>query len=211
MKPGAEEFRSQSSPTPVVAAVILAAGESSRMGTDKPLLMYRGRTFLENIISALREAGIRRLVVVLGHHAELIQKSIDLSPVEVVVNRDYRFGQTSSLQAGLHVLAANKPDGVVLCLVDHPVISADTVQKLIQSFRSTGRPVVIPQLNGEHGHPVLVGREVFSEIAALGPGQGADIVIHRQRPQTEFVEVTDPGILIDVDDPESYLNLTTGR
>lgn len=209
MSAGSEAVTRPSSP--VIAAVVLAAGESSRMGADKPLLMYRGQTFLENIISALREAGIRRVVVVLGHHAELIQQSIDLSAVEVVINQDYRQGQTSSLQAGLRVLAANQPEGIVFCLVDHPVISADTISKLIQRFKSTGKPVVIPQLNGRHGHPVLVGGEVFAQIAALGPDQGADTVIHHYRPQTEFVEVTDPGILIDVDDPESYLDLSKQR
>jgi nicotine blue oxidoreductase len=181
------------------------------MGADKALLMYRGRTFLENIISVLRDAGIGRVVVVLGHHAELIQQSVDLSTVEVAVNQEYRRGQTSSLQAGLRVLAANKPEGVVLCLVDHPAISTGTVQTLMQHFRSAGKPVVIPQLNGKHGHPVLVGREVFDQIAALAPDQGADTVIHQYRPQTEFVEVTDPGILIDVDDPESYLDLSKQR
>lgn len=202
-----KESHSSSSQAPVMAAVVLAAGESSRMGADKALLMYRGRTFLENIISVLRDAGITNIVVVLGHHAELIQQRVDLSSVEVVVNQDYRRGQTSSLQAGLRVLAPDEPDGVVLCLVDHPVISADPVQKLIQRFRLSGKPVVIPQLNGKHGHPVLLGREVLSQIAALRAEQGADIVIHRYRPQTEFIEVTDPGILIDVDDPESYVRL----
>ena len=211
MKPTPEKSHPNPSVAPEIAAVILAAGESSRMGTDKPLLMYRGRTFLENIILAMREAGIHRVVVVLGYHAELIQEDIDLSSVEVVVNRDYRLGQTSSLQAGLRVLAANEPDVLILCLADHPVIAVDTVQKLIQHFRSNGKPVIIPQINGKHGHPVLLGKEVLGQIAALGPGQGADIVIHRYRPQTEFVEVADPGILIDVDDPESYLNLTTER
>lgn len=206
-----EESNSKLSSAPVVAAVVLAAGESSRMGADKPLLMYRGKTFLEYIISALREAGVRRVVVVLGHHAGLIEQSIDLSSVEVVVNQDYRQGQTCSLQAGLRVLARKEPDGVVLCLVDHPAVAAVTVQNLIQRFRSTGKPVVIPQVNGQHGHPVLVGREAFRQIAALAPGQGADNVIHRYRPRTEFVEVTDPGILIDVDDPESYLKLATQK
>jgi molybdenum cofactor cytidylyltransferase len=193
---------------PVIAAVVLAAGESSRMGADKALLMYRGRTFLENIIRALREGGVGRVVVVLGHHAELIEQSVDLSTVEVVVNQDYCRGQTSSLQAGLRVLAANETECVVFCLVDHPAISAETVTKLIQHFKSTGKPVVIPQVNGKHGHPVLVGREVFARIAALGPGQGADNVIHQYRDRTEFVELTDLGVLIDVDDPKSYLMLT---
>lgn len=203
------ESRTGPSPPPVIAAVVLAAGESSRMGADKALLMYRGQTFLENIISALRHAGVGRVVVVLGHHAELIEPSVDLSSVEVVVNQDYRRGQTSSLQAGLRVLAGDEPDGALLCLVDHPSLPSDTIHTLIQRFMSTGKPVVIPQLNGKHGHPVLLGREVFGQIAALGPDQGVDTVIHQYRPQTEFVEVTDPGILIDVDDPESYLRLAT--
>ena len=192
-----------------VAGIILSAGESTRMGADKALLVYRGKTFLENIIAALREAGVHRVIVVLGHNADLIQQSVDLSEVEVVVNQDYRRGQTSSLQAGLRVLAASEPDGIVLCLVDHPAISTNTMRNLIQHFKSSGRPVFVPQMQGRHGHPVLVGREVFSQIAALGPDEGADTVIHKYRDRTEFVEVTDPGILIDVDDPESYLNLTT--
>jgi len=207
------ETKSQATaPRPLaIAGLILAAGESSRMGADKALLMYRGQTFLENIISALRKAGIGRVVVVLGHHADLIQQSIDLAAVEVVVNQDYPLGQTSSLQAGLRVLARNEPDGVVMFLVDHPAISSDTAKQLIQSFKSSGKPVVIPQHQGKHGHPVLVGRELFAQLRALGPSQGADTVIHRYRDRTEFVEVTDPGILLDVDDPESYLRLTKQR
>ena len=195
-------------PSPqAIAGIVLAAGESSRMGTDKALLMYRGRPFLENIISVLREATIQRIVVVLGHHAELIQQRVDLSMVEVVVNRDYWRGQTSSLQTGLRALAGNEPDGVVLCLVDHPALSSDTVNKLIYNFMSTGRPVVIPQINGNHGHPVLLGRELFSRVLALRPDQGADKVIHQYRDRTQFVEVTDRGILLDVDNPASYRKL----
>jgi molybdenum cofactor cytidylyltransferase len=193
---------------PVIAGIILAAGESSRMGADKALLMYRGRTFLENIISALRDAGVQWVVVVLGHNAQLIQRDVDLSSVEVAVNQDYRRGQTSSLQVGLRVLGKNEPDGVVLCLVDHPSMSPDTLQKLKQYFKSAGKPVVVPQMQGKHGHPVLLGRELFSQLLALGPDNGADTVIHQYRDRTGFVEVTDPGILIDVDDPEGYLKLS---
>lgn len=193
----------------VIDGIVLAAGESSRMGTDKALLVYRGKTFLENIISTLREAGVRRVVVVLGHHADLIQQSIDLSAVQIVIHQDYRMGQTSSLQAGLRVLAGKQPDGVLLCLADHPAISANTVQVLIQSFKSAGSPVVIPQLEGKHGHPVLLSSEAFLQILTLGSNEGADTVIHRFRPQTLFVDVADPGILLDVDDPGSYVKLAT--
>jgi len=193
---------------PTIAGLILAAGESSRMGADKPLLTYRGRTFLETILFTLHEAGVERVVVVLGHHAEKVRQSIDLTGVEVVVNHDYRLGQTSSLQAGLRVLAANEPAGVVLCLVDHPATSADTLQQLIQNFKSSGHPVVIPRLYGRNGHPVLLGRELFSELQTLDRNAGANSVVRKYRDRTAFVDVTDPGILLDVDDPEAYRQLT---
>lgn len=203
------EPHSEAPSSRAIAGIVLAAGESSRMGADKALLMYRSRTFLENLIAALKDAGISRVIVVLGHHAEQIQQCTDLSAVEVVLNQDYRRGQTSSLQAGLLALAGNEPEGVVICLIDHPAVSTDTIRKLIHNFKSTHRSIVIPQINGTHGHPVLLGRELFSQVLALGPDEGADTVIHQNRDQTKFVEVADPGILIDVDDPESYRKLAT--
>lgn len=193
-----------------VAGLILAAGESSRMGTDKALLEYRGRTFLETLLLTLREAGVEHIAVVLGHHAELIRNRSHLAGAQVVVNSDYRRGQTSSLQAGLRALAPQEPSGVVLCLVDHPAVSTDTIRQLIHRFKSTGKPVVIPETHGRHGHPVLLRRELFDEILALGPGEGADCVIRRHRTRTEFVAVNDPGIFLDVDDPAAYRQLKTG-
>ena len=181
------------------------------MGRDKPLLRYRGRTFVETLIAALRAAGVERIVAVLGHHAEEIRQSVDLSSAEVVVNPDYRLGQTSSLKAGLRALAHDQPAGIVMCLVDHPAVSADTLRQLIRRFQSTGKPVIIPETDGKHGHPVVLGRELFKEILALGPDQGADRVVRKHRDRTEFVELNDPGILLDVDDPETYRQLTSPR
>ena len=88
----------------MIAGLILAAGESSRMGRDKALLPCHGQTFLENIIHTLREAGIERIAVVLGHHAEEIRQAVHLEGIEVVINSEYQRGQTSSLQAGLRAL-----------------------------------------------------------------------------------------------------------
>ena len=191
-----------------IAGLILAAGESSRIGRDKALLCYRGRTFIENLITTLQEASIGRIVVVLGYHAEEIGQRISGANAELVVNQDYRRGQTSSLQAGLRVLREHEPDGVVMCLVDHPAISADTVRQLIYHFKSSGKLVVIPEFHGQHGHPVVVGQELFGKFLALSPDEGADTVIHRYRDQTRFVEVSDPGVSLDVDDPEAYRQLT---
>ena len=88
----------------MIAGLILAAGESSRMGTDKALLVYRGRTFLENIIATLQQARVERMVVVLGHHATEIQRAVNIAAIDVVINQDYRRGQTSSLQEGLRAV-----------------------------------------------------------------------------------------------------------
>lgn len=195
----------------MIAGLILAAGESSRMGRDKALLTYGGRTFLETIISTLREAGIERVAVVLGHHAAEIQQAVKFEGVEVVVNFKYRHGQTSSLQVGLRALEGVNPEAVVLCLVDQPLVSVETVKKLVEVFEKSKCAVVIPTFQGQRGHPVLIGRELFAEILALGPGEGANTVIRRRHDATKFVEVEDRGVLLDIDDPETYRRLQCGE
>lgn len=198
----------------MVAGLILAAGESSRMGSDKALLPYRGRTFLETIIASLNTAGIARIVMVLGYHADSIQRAVNLEAVEVIMNRDYRLGQTSSLQAGLaglEKLSAQSGEScaaILLCLVDHPAFEPATVSALVERFDRTAAPVVIPTFGGRLGHPVLIAPSLFGPLLALGEGVGADTVIRACREKTELVEVPDAGILVDVDDPQAYRRLT---
>jgi molybdenum cofactor cytidylyltransferase len=189
---------------PVIAGLVLAAGESTRMGQDKPLLRYRGRTFLEHILVTLQEAGVERLAVVLGHHAEQIRRAADLTAVDVVINADYRRGQTSSLQAGLRALEPANPDAIALCLVDHPAVSAETVRRLLGAFRESLAPLVIPTYQNQRGHPVLIGKALFEELKGLGFEQGANTLIRKYRHRTQWVEVKDAGILLDVDDPNTY-------
>jgi molybdenum cofactor cytidylyltransferase len=194
----------------MIAGLILAAGESSRMGRDKALLTYHGHTFLDIIILNLRNAGIENIAVVLGHHAEEIQQAVDLAGVQVVVNRDYRQGQTSSLQAGLAALEEPSLQAVILCLVDHPAIRAEVISKLKDRFEQTRPPVVLPTFQGERGHPVVISRTLLPELLALRSGEGADTVIRKYRDATQFVEVDDSGILLDVDDPAAYDRLIEG-
>ena len=194
----------------MIAGLILAAGESSRMGTPKATLAYRGRTFLELIVETLREGGLDPIVVVLGHQAEEIRRQVRIEPALVVINPDYRSGQTSSLQAGLLAMAADDPEAVLLCLVDHPAVSKETVRTLVATFRQCGAPVVIPTYQGRRGHPVLIGRQLYQKLLALACDAGADSVVRRYRPGTEFIEVEDEGVVIDVDDPEEYRRLRGG-
>ena len=195
----------------MIAGIILAAGESQRMGRDKALLTYHGKTFLETILQNLSAAGIDKITVVLGHHAELIQAKVNLAAAQVVVNREYERGQTSSLQAGLEAMATDQPDAVMLCLVDHPAVSAEVIAKLKQQFESTRPPVLIPTHRGERGHPVVISKALFPELLALSPGEPANAVIRKYRPETQFLEVADRGILIDVDEPRTYERLEEDR
>ncbi len=191
----------------MIAGLILAAGESRRMGRDKALLTYHGQTFLETIVGNLRAAGIENFTVVLGHHHEVILRAVNLAVVRVVINQNYQKGQTSSLQVGLAAAAADRPEAVVLCLVDHPAISSQTISKLIERFESACPPVLIPTYKGERGHPVVISHRLFPELLALSPEEPANTVIRKYRNATDFLEVADPGILLDVDDPAAYERL----
>jgi molybdenum cofactor cytidylyltransferase len=195
----------------MIAGLILAAGESRRMGRDKALLTYRGQTFLETILSNLRGAGIDRITVVLGHHADAIQHAVNLARARVAVNQDYQRGQTSSLQAGLAAAAADFPEAVILCLVDHPAVSSAVITTLVERFEAVRPPVLIPTFNGERGHPVIISQALFAELLALPTGQAASGVIRKYREATTFVEVADRGILIDVDEPDTYERLERVR
>lgn len=190
-----------------IGGLVLAAGESRRMGRDKALLDYHGRPFLEIIVGHLRSAGVARPVVVLGHHADEIRSAVDLGDAEVVVNDDYRLGQTSSLQAGLRKLNSSQIAGALLCLVDHPAAPVTVMRQLQDAFRKTGTPVVIPVHKKRRGHPVLIGRALFAELLKLDPSQGANTVIRKYRDATCFVETDEPGILLDIDAPEDYQRL----
>jgi len=195
----------------VIAGLILAAGESSRMGRDKALLPYHGRTFLENVLETLRNAGVARSVVVLGHHADEIRRAVGLNLAQVIVNAAYRQGQTSSLQAGLRAFEKDDCAAVVLCLVDQPCVSPETVRHMVSTYERSGCQVVIPTFQGQRGHPVLVSRELFEELKNLAPGEGANTVIRRHREAAKFVEVNDRGVLLDIDDSEAYRRLEAGE
>ncbi len=192
----------------MIAGLVLAAGESTRMATDKALLEFRGRTFLETVVEKLREGGIERIAVVLGHHAQEIQSAVKPPGALIIVNPEYRRGQTSSLQAGLKSLAGSNPEAVVLALVDHPAFSPETLRRLIVTLRTSNAAVAIPTYQGKRGHPILIGHALFEELKGLDPGEGANTVIRKYRTATEFVEVDDPGILLDVDDQKTYLSLS---
>jgi molybdenum cofactor cytidylyltransferase len=188
----------------MIAAVVLAAGQSLRMGRPKPLLRFsEERTFLGQIVSVLGLSRVDRIMVVLGAQAEEIRVSVDLSGVDVVINKDYRKGQLSSLIAALTRVSA-EVEAAVLCLVDNPFITPEIVDRLVGAFRETEKPIVVPIHGGRRGHPTLFARSVFQELIAAPADQGARYVLHATGDRIAEVEVPDPAIHVSVDTPGQY-------
>jgi molybdenum cofactor cytidylyltransferase len=192
----------------MIHAVILSAGESSRMGRPKALLPIDGVRFIEKIVAALRSTAVGNIIVVLGHNAEEMRQKIGDLPVTLLINRDYKRGQLSSLQVAIHHIQSasesNPVDGILVHLVDHPYLSAELVDLMINRFYETKKLIVVPRFHGRRGHPVIFSRHLFPELLATPWDQGAKTVVHAHRDETLEIDTEDEGVLIDIDTPEEY-------
>jgi molybdenum cofactor cytidylyltransferase len=196
----------------MISAVILSAGESSRMGRPKALLPIDGQTFIERIVGALTETPVGRVIVVLGHNADEMKRQIVHLPVEILINPDYKLGQLSSLQVAVRRLQT-EPDceGMLLHLVDHPYIDAKLVETMIERFRASGKLIVLPRYGGKGGHPVIFSRRLFTELLAAPLEQGAKAVVNQHRDDTLEIESQDAGVTVDIDTPELYRQHVKGK
>ncbi len=205
----------------VVAGIILAAGESRRMGRDKALLPIGRERFLERLIHVLRW-DVSPLLIVLGHHAAEIESQVsgvmepdrgfivDPDPPDIIFlhNPEYPLGQLSSLKTAVRHLMNLQVDAALVALVDHPAITREVVQALLDEFRRSAAPVLIPTHQGRRGHPVIFSRGLFQELLDAPLEEGARAVVHHHAAETRFVETAEAGILLDIDRPEDYETLT---
>lgn len=183
--------------------LILAAGESSRMGYPKALLLYRGETFLDRLI-ALFAAHCSAVTVVLGAGAERIRAGIAPTPAtQLIVNANYEKGMLTSLKCGLRAVPASA-GAVLFTLVDHPAVAPETVRALTRGATPLLR---IPRHGGRRGHPLLIGRALLPEFLALPDGAAPRDVVHRHLDEAEFLDTDDPGVLADIDDAAAYRTL----
>jgi molybdenum cofactor cytidylyltransferase len=187
----------------MLAAVILSGGASRRMGSPKALLPFQGRPFLEHLLDLTKQPkiGVRR--VVLGAHAEPIAKAIHLNADEVVINDEWEKGQLSSIQAALRSLPAGT-DGMLLCLIDHPLISAALVTGLVEQFYDTRAPVVLPVFEGQRGHPVIFSVAVYEELLNAPAQFGARSVVWAHRHQISEYVTAEEGCVLNLNDPTTF-------
>jgi molybdenum cofactor cytidylyltransferase len=184
------------------AGLILAAGESRRMGSPKALLEYRGETFLDRLIG-LFTPRCSSVIVVLGAGAEEIRPRISRAS-DIAINPDYRLGQTRSMQCGLR--AARDAGSILFTLVDHPAVQPETLDLLVHG--QPGPLLRVPRFQGRRGHPVWFSGALVPEFLALPTDGAARDVVRAHAAETEFLDVDDAGILADIDDPAAYRVLT---
>ncbi len=188
----------------MISGILLAAGESRRMGSPKALLLYQGRTFIERICTAFLTAGVDELIVVLGARAAELRQALPTHPsLRPVENSRYFQGQLSSLTTGIGALSPES-EAAVVNLVDHPLVTAETIKALIDSFRAAPLPILIASYHGRRGHPVLFSSQVYGEILAAPLDQGAKVVVRKDPSRVREIQLDDPGILADIDTPEDY-------
>jgi molybdenum cofactor cytidylyltransferase len=196
----------------MIIAVVLSAGESSRMGRPKALLPIEGQRFIERIIRVIGKSRVGRTIVVLGHHADQLRSQIEHLPVEVVINPDYHKGQLSSLHTAIrHIEKDDRCDAMLVHLVDHPFIDVALVDALIERFYETKKLIVLPRYRGKRGHPVIFSRELFQELLDAALDQGAKAVVNAHRQETLEIEWQDEGITLDIDTPELYRQHVRGE
>ncbi|MBS1852596.1 MAG: nucleotidyltransferase family protein [Acidobacteria bacterium] len=197
---------------PSLCGVILAAGESSRMGSDKALLLWppqHGQTFLARAIESLFPFNDMVLVVA-GKNAARLAPIVYAAGAMLVENPHPEHGQFSSLQAGLREVLGRGRDAAMITLVDRPAPRRETVGRLRSAFEAAvqrGIWAVVPEYQGKHGHPIVIGREMIEAFLKAPEGATAREIEHQHQSLLEYVQVDDPLVTLNVDTPQDYSSL----
>lgn len=205
---------------PSFAGLILAAGDSSRMGREKALLPWpptaAGRadsteTFLSAAIQSLSRA-TEFVLVVAGKNEPALRPITYSQGASLIVNPDPGRGQFSSLQVGLHEVLNRGRDAAMITLVDRPPAAAETIQRLRDAFEISDQSVwaIVPEFSGKHGHPYLVGREMIEAFLRVPASSTARDVEHQYQSHIQYVPVQDPLVALNINTPEEYAGLRAG-
>lgn len=188
--------------TPRVAAIVLAAGSSTRMGRNKLLLEIDGETLVRRVVRAACGAGLDRVVVVLGHDEARVRTELDGLSCETIVNPDHARGAGTSVHAGVRHVAAEATAAVIV-LADMPRVSAAMIAGLVDRYRTTHAPVVFSRYGEIQAPPTLYDRALFGELLAIDDDRGGKQVVLRHQAEAEAV-VWPESALQDIDSPADY-------
>lgn len=192
-----------------VGLIILAAGASTRMGTPKQLLAYRGCTLIRHMAKVAIASYCQPIAVVLGANAERIKPEISQLPIQIVENQQWEEGMSTSIRVGLEALLAMNPnlEAVAIALCDQPFVSSPTLERIIEAYHLTGKPIIASEYSGTLGVPALFNRTLFSELMTLKSTEGAKKLIKKHT--HEVFSVPFPEGAIDIDTPKDYEQFQT--
>lgn len=186
-----------------IAALILAAGRSSRMGTFKPLMPLGGRTILEILIDLYRSAGISNILVVLGHQAADARSVLEKQGIPWTINKHYDQGMFSSIQTGVKNLNHDN-EAFFLQPADIPLVRPETLRNLIDVRQEKKALICYPCHEGRRGHPPLLSTTLIPAVLAFDEPGGMRALLARYQDRHMNIDVADPGILMDLDTMEDY-------
>jgi molybdenum cofactor cytidylyltransferase len=195
--------------SPEFAVILLAAGNSTRMGAAKQLLDFGGKPMLRHAVDTAQASGCDRVIVVLGAGESEIRPALAGLDVDIVVNERWAEGMGTSIQAGLQALENRDVGGAILALSDQPFVTSDFLRGLVDRHRQSGRPIVAAQYSGTAGVPVFFAREAFPLLMALKPAQGCKGVILGHPAAALLVDC--PEAAVDIDTPEDYARAMENR
>lgn len=188
----------------MISAIILAAGQSRRMGQPKMLLRWGELTVIEQVIITFLAGGIEEILVVTGATRKLVEEVIEPYPVQRVYNNNYETGEMlSSLQLGLRTLS-NQVEATLIGLGDQPQVQARTVRLVCEVYRNSQSRLVVPSFQMRRGHPWLAAKSLWHEMLALNPPESPRDFLNRHAADIHYVEAGTSSILADLDTPEDY-------
>lgn len=190
----------------MISAIILAAGQSRRMGQPKMLLPWGNLTIVEHVVRIFLDAGLRDVLVVTGGAREQVEDILASYPVRQVPNPDYASGEMlSSLQCGLSAMRKDA-QATLIGLGDQPQVQESTVRLICEAYRESPSRLVVPSFRMRRGHPWLVARPLWEEILALRSPESPRDFLNEHAPEILYVNLDTPTILADLDTPEDYQN-----
>jgi molybdenum cofactor cytidylyltransferase len=187
----------------MIYAVVLAAGESRRMGKAKQLLPFGGKTVLQTVVDRLQSSRVDGVLVVLGCKQEEIRRTLADRDIRMVLNPDYREGMFSSVRSGITALP-HDATAFLICLGDQPRVDPNVVDRLIEVHENSGRGIVIPTCKGKRGHPTLISIRYREEILGLSGENGLKPLTRGHPEDTAEEETGRSEILEDIDTPQDY-------
>lgn len=191
----------------MISAIVLAAGESKRMGKVKQLLPFAQSTVLEQVINNLLESKLDEIIVVLGYQAQKIARKIGSNHVKIVINPNFKQGMSSSIKCGLSQID-KRAEAIMIMLGDQPLIGKEIVDTLIEMFLKSNQGIIVPVYEGRRGHPIIFDVKYKSELLSLKDDIGGRKVIETHLQDILEVEVNSPGVIIDIDNKADYLSRT---